>query len=283
MSKPKTTIKELVQSLKGNPEQVVLFNVLNHIEERLDVVEEAIDKDPPEDSRVEKISLKLASKLATLEKGDDGHTPTDEELLVLIRPLIPKLTQPEDGHTPTNEELLALIKPLIPVVKDGETPSDERLLALIDTAMVARMAEMHPKMMAEMKAMLPEVETAEVVRDKLESLSDGEKLSIQAIQDLAEILEELKKKGGKIVGGGGGVNLGALNIHFIDDETPSGTVNGSNTIFTISLTPATGSLKVYRGGTRQRVTEDYTLSGTTITFTIAPVVGEILLCDYRVL
>ncbi len=62
------------------------------------------------------------------EKGDVGHSPTDEELLNLIEPLIPKA---EDGKTPTKEELLKLIRPLIPKVKDGETPSDERLLKLI--------------------------------------------------------------------------------------------------------------------------------------------------------
>ena len=56
-------------------------------------------------------------------KGDPGHTPTDEELLDLIKPLIP--------NAATTDELTSLIKPLIPVVRDGETPSDERLLKLI--------------------------------------------------------------------------------------------------------------------------------------------------------
>src|SRR3990167_850938 len=277
----KLKIKEIIESSKGASDNVVILKILSNLEERIDVVEEEMEKESPLDSQVEKVAMRLTQKFLMLEKGNDGHTPTDTELLALIEPLIPRLTQPEDGHTPSNEEILALIKPLIPEIKDGETPTDERLLALIDTAMETRMEEMHPKMMAEMRAMLPEVETAEIVRDKLESLPDGEKLSIQAIQDLADILEELKKKRGNITGGGG-INVGALSIHFIDDETPTGTVNGSNKVFTTNLTPATGSLKVYRGGTRQRVTEDYTLSGRTITFTIAPVVGEILLCDYRV-
>lgn len=41
--------------------------------------------------------------------GDDGHTPTDEEILALIEPLIPQVT---DGATPTKEELTALIMPI---------------------------------------------------------------------------------------------------------------------------------------------------------------------------
>ncbi|MCK9320236.1 hypothetical protein [Methanoculleus sp.] len=70
-------------------------------------------------------------------KGDKGDTPTDEELVALIKPLIPEPIKGEDGvdgldgETPSEEYLLELIRPLIPQVKNGETPSDERLLSLI--------------------------------------------------------------------------------------------------------------------------------------------------------
>lgn len=65
----------------------------------------------------------------TPEKGKDyfdGKTPTEEELLALIEPRIPKVengytpqkgidyNDGEDGKTPTPAELLKLIKPLIP-------------------------------------------------------------------------------------------------------------------------------------------------------------------------
>ena len=59
--------------------------------------------------------------------GRDAHTPTQEELIALIKPLIPAI--PKDGHTPTKEEILILIKPLIPKV---EFPSDKKLLSLIE-------------------------------------------------------------------------------------------------------------------------------------------------------
>lgn len=70
------------------------------------------------------------------ENGRDGATPSDEQLLGLIRRVIAE-NPPKDGHTPTAEELLALIKPLIPAAvpgpqgAPGETPSDQRLLDLI--------------------------------------------------------------------------------------------------------------------------------------------------------
>jgi len=120
------------------------------------------------------------------------------------------------------------------------------------------------------------------IRDALELLSKGEKLSIQSIEDLGEIIEELRKFK-KEVGSGGGGGFTSPIYNFVDDEVPAGTINGTNTVFTVARLPFRGSLKLYRGGARQRVTEDYTLSADqkTVTFLIAPQVGEILLCDYR--
>jgi hypothetical protein len=77
-----------------------------------------------------------------------------------------------------------------------------------------------------------------------------------------------------------GGNGGTQTI-FMDDETLIGDVNGVNAVFTVTYTPISGSLKVYRGGARQRVTEDYTVNGNEITFIIPPQPGEILLADYR--
>ncbi len=123
-------------------------------------------------------------------------------------------------------------------------------------------------------------DTPEEMRDKLESLRKGKKLSIQAIEGLAKILEAMNESRSYLVSGRRD-SSGSSSGTFKDDETPAGTINGVNTVFTIANTPLTGSLKVYRGGARQRVTEDYTLIVKTITFTFAPQVGEVLLCDYR--
>lgn len=77
-------------------------------------------------------------------------------------------------------------------------------------------------------------------------------------------------------------NYSAGSTSFVYDETPSGTVNSSNTSFTIASTPVAGSLIVYRDG--QRLVgggADYTLSGTTITFVTAPTTGSTLKVDYQ--
>lgn len=72
---------------------------------------------------------------------------------------------------------------------------------------------------------------------------------------------------------------GYLATQYVDNETPSGTVNGVNTIFTLAYTPIAGKLKLYCG---IRLTEgiDYTLVGNIITFTVAPEIGSIIRADY---
>jgi hypothetical protein len=76
---------------------------------------------------------------------------------------------------------------------------------------------------------------------------------------------------------------GLSGSNFVDDETPAGTVNGSNTTFTLANTPVAGSVKLYCQGVRLNAGagNDYTISGATITMLSAPLTGEILKADYR--
>jgi len=69
---------------------------------------------------------------------------------------------------------------------------------------------------------------------------------------------------------------------FVDHEIPSGTINSSNTAFTIASTPIASSEQLYYegqlmigGGTH------YTLSGTTLTMAFAPKTGTRIEIFYR--
>lgn len=73
---------------------------------------------------------------------------------------------------------------------------------------------------------------------------------------------------------------GLANSNFVTAETPSGSINSSNTAFTLANTPVTGTVKLYRNGTRQIVGTDYTISGTAITELHAPLTGDSLIADY---
>lgn len=73
-------------------------------------------------------------------------------------------------------------------------------------------------------------------------------------------------------GGGGGTYI---------TEIPSGTINGSNTTFSIAHAPLTNTESLYVNGVYQQKISDYTLSGVTITFIAAPVVGDKLTITYQ--
>lgn len=67
----------------------------------------------------------------------------------------------------------------------------------------------------------------------------------------------------------------------MQQEIPSGTVNGSNVTFTLTNTPVTTlSLSLYVDGILQLQTTDYTLSSATITFTTAPALGQSIRAVY---
>ncbi len=71
---------------------------------------------------------------------------------------------------------------------------------------------------------------------------------------------------------------------FVDAETPSGLVNGLNTVFTLSAAPnPASSLLLHRNGVLQKFGVDFNVDGSTVTFDLAavPQSGDILLAAYR--
>lgn len=88
---------------------------------------------------------------------------------------------------------------------------------------------------------------------------------------------------GRITVAANGSGGGLTSSNFVYSETPSGTINGSNVTFTIANTPTSGTVRLYKNGQRLTLTTDYTISGTTITYAVAPnTVGgtDVLLADY---
>lgn len=72
---------------------------------------------------------------------------------------------------------------------------------------------------------------------------------------------------------------------FVDAETPVGTINGTNTIFTLANAPTPNSLHVYLGASpsalQRLASTQYSVTGSTLTFNVAPAIGSTLLIDYR--
>jgi hypothetical protein len=63
-------------------------------------------------------------------------------------------------------------------------------------------------------------------------------------------------------------------------ETPAGAVNGANVSYTLANTPVVGSEEVFLNGVLQTVSDDYTISGSTITYAVAPIAGDVLRVNY---
>lgn len=80
-----------------------------------------------------------------------------------------------------------------------------------------------------------------------------------------------------------------VTIGFVDAEVPTGTIDGSNAVFTLSETPMSppfGSLMLFKNGVLQAPfpgTGDYTIAGNTIVFNAVgiPQTGDTLICWYR--
>jgi len=80
--------------------------------------------------------------------------------------------------------------------------------------------------------------------------------------------------------------MGIVEGRFIGDIThkqvPSGTVNGSNTSFSLTYEPTSAdSLSLYLDGILLELTTDYSISGTTITMVVAPAVGQKLYASFQ--
>jgi hypothetical protein len=81
------------------------------------------------------------------------------------------------------------------------------------------------------------------------------------------------------------ISVALPGVGFVDGETPTGAVNGVNTVFTLAQTPSpTTSLAVYRNGLRVKSGTNYTATGNSITFVAGsvPQTGDILQCSYRI-
>jgi Avian adenovirus fibre, N-terminal len=78
-----------------------------------------------------------------------------------------------------------------------------------------------------------------------------------------------------------GTYLGSSNI--VTRETPTGLVNGANTIFTLAATPTAGTEEVFLNGILQEpgAGNDYTIATSTITMLSAPLTGDRLRVNYR--
>ena len=225
----KETKKEMEELLKQH------YNKLNNVLEEIE-------------NNIRNEIIKLAenhnnNKILPL-KGADGKTPTKQELIELIKPLIPQI---KDGKTPTQRELLELINPLIPEKVDGNYIME--------------------KILAQLK--LPKTPTAEAIADMVLEKLKEEKITIDEIEGLRNILStlnknivEMKGKAAQKVGGGGMGNPTAFSF----------TGDGVTTSFTLSARVAANGKAIiaHYQGQYIHINQHFTISGVTLSTTFTP-------------
>jgi hypothetical protein len=98
------------------------------------------------------------------------------------------------------------------------------------------------------------------------------------ISNLSNTMNSLTNTVGNIAGG-------TTTANFVDAETPSGNVDGTNLSFALANTPSLPTdVTLYKNGIVQLYGIDYTVSGSIITFSSGepPVTGDELLAYYRI-
>lgn len=144
-------------------------------------------------------------------------------------------------------------------------------------------------------------DTAEEVRDKLETLVGEERLDASAIKNLPELVETTGRAvlptafwnltDVDVAGVAAGQSIQWDGVRWIA-YTPAGsggtpiwgedlTDQGPGTSFTLAHTPLSGTVRLFRGGAYQSATNgDYSITGATITLANALADGEVLVADY---
>jgi len=113
------------------------------------------------------------------------------------------------------------------------------------------------------------------------SLSNNGTFTASFVNQSANTFLRGPNSGGAAIPMWGALVSADLSSILVDGETPGGLINGVNTAFTLANTPnPSTSVHVYMSGLRVSPSA-YTVSGNTVTFSVAPAIGSTLLIDYR--
>ncbi len=247
MKQPKNKKEDLIRLAKGggNDASLLLYEKIDEVDNRVDLLEEEIKKDIPEDEMMMKMVTRIAKNLVDVQKGDKGEDsvvpgPKGEDSTVPG----PKGDKGDKGDT--------VVGPPGPKGEDSIVPGP--------------------------KGDDGSPDTAEQVRDKLESLVDDERLDISAIKGMDKTLADIRGSGKKIsIAGGagrgiqlyvGGVKKGLVQYANIV-AGPNMTITDSvtNGLHTLTFTASGGS-----GFSQLSATE--TPNGTIKVFTFSAATAQ---------
>ncbi len=196
-------------------------------------------------------------------KGKDAEPPTEEQLLDLIKPLIPEQIIPKDG-----ENYVLTDKDKKDIAKSIKVPVVEKEV----TKIIEKAATDEPEIIAKKLNKLKQAIDPDVIKGfrELERLIKANTFNPTmgpSFSDLKNIRDLITT-----------IQTDLSNLSTFGPITITGTVNGSNLAFTIPSGIIPSSLQIYDGTqyqTQGALPANYQVSGTAVTFNAgnAPVVG----------
>lgn len=232
-----------------------------------EMMEEDEEEDEDEEEPKEMITFKLDPSTIKGEKGDDGHTPTEEELKKIIIPLIPEPVKGDDGYTPIKGKDYFDGEPGKPG-KDGRTPiktidywTEKDIQEMVDTsktAMQSIMESSHKTFNERLK------ELGEV------AMKRGEHIAVEQVDGIEDMLT--RRIMTRPQGGGPGY------LYEISDvDVSSGLTNGQTILWNSTLnrwvngdvvSPASDKVKISAADTTSGYLNDELVVTSKLTKTI---------------
>lgn len=141
-------------------------------------------------------------------KGIKGDKHTNEEMVELIKPLIPEPLKGQDGASPTDEKLVSLITPLIPKPVNGKTPTEEELVELFKPLLpeIKESIEETPNTLVT-KVNKSDLKIKKNIIDVNWEEYKNKETTIEDVKDLPETINRLRHSVAGYGRGGGGTNI----------------------------------------------------------------------------
>lgn len=260
--------QKLKKIYANDPEMITELNAREQssaMTEQNELLKELVKSKVIEESETKRTKIEFL-------RGEDGHTPTEEELLTIITPLIPEKS--EDGYTP--------IKGIDYFDgKDGETPEIdvERIKKDIQKEILSNLPKSEKG--KDGKDAEP-IDEEKLLESMLKTLKKKRLLDVSYIKGLEGFSKDgINYRFEELMHGGGGTGGGVIT-YSVD---LSSQCNGVNKVFTIPtfssiiLLTGTDSPQIYKP------TTDYVATGTTLTLQSgvnAPSLGATLILTYTV-
>lgn len=250
--------QEMIKSVDGlEPALEGILLKTNELVDEQKKTNEILNKDKEnEDKKLQTVADEMTVTLKGLkgDQGDKGDSPSEEELVKLIIPLIP---EPVKGDSPTEEELLNLIQPLIPEPIKGDDGDDYILTEQDKIEIASNITVPVVEKIIEKTEVIKEVtkkETPKQLKEKIEKLGINYD-SLSNAPDFNQIIS-VAKQSSKTVSLQELDNVDLSGVTITDGKYVLGSGGGGSqtlantsdaTSHTVTLSASGGSIKLIEG------------------------------------